>query len=246
MNTPYDDGFYLKQREVSARSAECVVPLILSLAPVRSVVDVGCGVGTWAASFLKRGVDDVVAIDGDYVNRQLLRIPANYFQTYDLRQPIRMDRGFDLAVCLEVAEHLPAARAASFVEDLCGLAPVILFSAAVPGQGGTDHINEQYLSYWTDLFSGHGYVVLDALRPKIWNDQEVDWVYRQNAVLFAHHTNPLISRLQVTSGVDYVHPYLLDTVVGKLTQPTLGYLLRSLPGSVGRSLRSRFRRLFPR
>lgn len=241
-NTPYDDSFYLGQRDLSYRSAGHVVPIVLSLLPVRSVIDVGCGVGTWAAQFLEHGVNDVVGIDGDYVNRTLLKIPASCFVPCDLSRPIRMARTFDLAACLEVAEHLMDSRAESLVDDLTKLAPVVLFSAAIPGQGGTDHVNEQYLSYWVDHFARRDYVLLDVIRPRIWHQDGCDWVYKQNAVLFARKDQPIAGK-QVPSGVDYVHPYHYDFVSEKLRNPTLGYLFKSLPGSVARSFRTRWRRL---
>jgi SAM-dependent methyltransferase len=239
--TPYNDAYYLKQQDVSSRSAGCVAPIVISLLPVNSAIDVGCGVGTWAEQFLKRGVEDVIGIDGEYVNRQLLRIPATCFQAYDLSQPIRLNRRFDLAMCMEVAEHLKESRAEGLVDDLTKLANVILFSAAIPGQGGTDHVNEQYLSYWAALFAAKGYVLLDAIRPRIWNTPECDWTYRQNAVLFVEKENELAAKLKVLSGVDYIHPYHYNEILQKLNKPTLGYLCSSLPGSLKRSLSKRLR-----
>jgi len=114
--TPYGDSFYLKQQDGSSRSAECLVPIVLSLLTIKSVIDVGCGVGTWSEQFLERGVEDVLSIDGEYVNRHLLRIPKSCFLARDLNQPIHMDRRFDLAVCLEVAEHLKESRADGLVD----------------------------------------------------------------------------------------------------------------------------------
>jgi len=242
MSTPYSDAFFVGQRDISSTSAGVIVPIVLSLVPAKSVIDVGCGVGTWSARFLEHGVSDLVAVDGDYVNRALLKIPPACFFAHDLRQPISFQRRFDLAICLEVAEHLPSSRAESLVGDLCRLAPVVFFSAALPGQGGTDHINEQYLSYWVRLFAANGYVLLDAIRGKIWQEHQCDWVYRQNAVLFAERTHPIAGRLQFTTGVDYVHPFLLEWATEKVNRPTVSYLLRSLPASIGRSLSTRWRR----
>jgi SAM-dependent methyltransferase len=244
-STPYTDAFYLAQRDASSRSADCVVPLVLSLVPAKSVIDIGCGVGTWAAKFLECGVDEVLGVDGAYVNRELLKIPPDCFAARDLTKPLRIERRFDLAVCLEVAEHLPPGRAESLVDDLVRLAPVVLFSAAIPGQGGTDHINERFLSYWSDLFSARDHVLLDVIRPAIWNEERCDWPYRQNAVLFAQK-GARVSAATAPSGVDYVHPYLYDTVREKLDRPTLGYLISSLPGSLRRSLRTRWKRLLAR
>jgi SAM-dependent methyltransferase len=215
-----------------------VVPLVLSLIPAKSVIDFGCGVGNWAAKFLECGVTDVLGVDGDYVNRDLLKLSPDHFQARDLSKPFQIDRRFDLAVCLEVAEHLPPGRSVGLVEDLVKLAPVILFSAAIPGQGGTDHVNERYLSYWVNLFSEKDYVLLDVLRTSLWNDERCDWFYAQNVVLFAHKDDS-ISAGRVASGIDYVHPCLNDTLREKLDKPTIGYLLKSFPGSLQRSLRMR-------
>ena len=64
----------------------------------------------------------------------------------DLAQPLQIDRRFDLALSLEVAEHLPPECGSEFVQTLTDLSSVILFSAAIPFQGGTDHLNEQWPS----------------------------------------------------------------------------------------------------
>ena len=111
----YTDHFYLRQRDGSRRSAAAIIPLVLDLVPARSVVDVGCGVGTWLSVFIDRGVADVLGVDGGYVDRALLEIRPERFIAADLRKPLRSGRAFDLAVSLEVAEHLPAECAATFV-----------------------------------------------------------------------------------------------------------------------------------
>jgi SAM-dependent methyltransferase len=238
----YTDAFYVGQSDRSYEAADCVLPLVLSAVPVKSAIDVGCGVGTWASKLLQYGVPDVLGIDGDYVNRDLLRIPLDHFQPWDLAKTVTMDRRFDLAVCLEVAEHLPPARAEGLVEDLVKLAPVVLFSAAIPGQGGTNHINERYLSYWVNLFADRDYVLLDIIRPVLWEDNRCDWWYRQNAVLFVHKENPL-STLRAESAMDYVHPRLFESKLEAAREPTFRYLLKKLPASFLRSLHARWIRL---
>ncbi len=183
--TNYDGAFYERQREGSLRSASHIVPLVLELIPVRSVIDVGCGVGTWLSVFRTHGVTDLLGIDGDHVDRSMLLIDPSLFCAMDLARPECLERGFDLAVCLEVAEHLPAERAEPLVEFLSSLAPAILFSAAIPCQGGVGHINERWPEYWAALFRGAGYVPLDAIRPKVWKNPDVQWWYAQNTLLFA-------------------------------------------------------------
>ena len=104
----------------------------------------------------------------------------------DLNQDIGVSRRFDLAMSVEVAEHLPAARAASFVGTLARLADVVLFSAAVPGQSGTFHINEQWPTYWISLFAENGFNPIDVIRPAVWTDERVGFWYAQNVFLYAN------------------------------------------------------------
>lgn len=184
MKQPYSDRFYRKYQAGSRRSAEETIPILLNSYRPESVVDVGCGVGTWAAEFSLHGVRDIVGIDGDYVDRTLLHIPSERFVAKDLKQPLVMDRTFDLVVSLEVAEHLPSSCAQTFVQSLTSLGSVVLFSAAIPFQGGTQHLNEQWQDYWAILFKEHGFVPIDCIRPAIWNNPNVDLIYAQNTILY--------------------------------------------------------------
>ena len=133
----YDESFFTQQGSGSLQAAGTIVPLVLELVEPRSVIDVGCGLGSWAATFLEQGVADVVGVDGDYVNRERLLIPSERFIPADLTRGIPVDRQFDLAVCLEVAEHLPANCGDQLVDELARLGRAVLFSAAIPHQGGT-------------------------------------------------------------------------------------------------------------
>jgi SAM-dependent methyltransferase len=181
----YTREFYDGIRNGVTRSAEAILPLVLELLPVRSVVDVGCGDGGWLAAFKKLGVEEILGIDGEYIDRDLLQIPKERFQVLDLTKPFSLGRTFDLAVSLEVAEHLPAECARAFVESLTRLAPVVLFSAAIPLQGGNHHVNEQWPDNWAALFREHGYVPVDFIRKRVWQNEAVEWWYAQNMLLFA-------------------------------------------------------------
>jgi SAM-dependent methyltransferase len=161
-----------------------MVPLVLQLHHARSVVDVGCGEGVWLAAFRRHGVGEILGIDGDYIDRGRLQIPECCFQPADLSKPLTVAGVFDLAVSLEVAEHLPPESAAGFVESLTRLAPVVLFSAAIPFQGGTHHVNEQWPDVWAALFQVHEYALVDCIRKRIWRDEAVSASYAQNTLLF--------------------------------------------------------------
>jgi len=181
----YTKSFYEEHRGGALRSAEVIVPLVLALLPARSVVDVGCGEGQWLAAFKKFGVSEVLGLDGDHVDRDLLQIPRDRFRPADLSRPFEVERVFDLAISLEVAEHLPTDCASEFVQCLTRLAPLVLFSAAIPFQGGVHHVNEQWPDKWAELFKGHDYVPVDFLRKRVWKNEAVEWWYAQNMLLFA-------------------------------------------------------------
>jgi SAM-dependent methyltransferase len=180
----YSSEFYENQQEGSRRSANRIVPIVLDLVSPNSVVDVGCGVGTWLAVFAEHGVSEILGIEGGDVERTPLQIPQQWFVLHDLTKPLRLGRQFDLVVCLEVAEHLEQEHAPTLIEGLTGLGPVVLFSAAIPYQGGTNHVNEQWPEYWAGLFAAKGYVAVDCIRDKVWRYDDVEWWYAQNTLLY--------------------------------------------------------------
>jgi SAM-dependent methyltransferase len=171
--------------ERSEQSARVIMPQVLGLCGARSVIDVGCGLGAWAAECRRLGARDVVAVDGDYVARAELVIAPETFLAHDLTTALRMERTFDLALSLEVAHYLPESRAGGFVTDLCELAPLVLFSAAIPHQGGRGHVNEQWPAWWAERFAEHGYTPVDCVRDEVWEDGRVASWYAQNTLLFA-------------------------------------------------------------
>lgn len=181
----YTEKFYQTYADESARAAGRVVPQVIELLAPRSVIDVGCGIGTWLSVFRACGVTEAIGVDGNEVAVEQLRIPAETFVRHDLRAPLPFaGRTFDLAMSLEVAEHLPEETASAFIAGLVALAPVVVFGAAIPHQGGHHHINEQWPTYWAQKFAAHGYATVDWLRPRIWGDERVAYYYAQNTLLF--------------------------------------------------------------
>lgn len=182
--TGYNQTFFDETQMTSIRSSKEIVPVILDLLNVESVIDIGCGTGSWLSSFNNCGVEDITGVDNASVNNAQLQIPRECVIKHDLTEPFYLDRQYDLVTCLEVAEHLPEKCAPQIVENLCRLGPVVLFSAAIPHQGGTGHINEQWPEYWARLFKKEGYVPVDALRQNLWNNHEVAYWYAQNLIFY--------------------------------------------------------------
>lgn len=201
----YDDNFYATSRDGMIRSAEALVPILIEEAdiePYSTLIDVGCGEGWWAKTFADHNFD-VIGVDGGWHGEHQL---GERFRPQDLNTSLAGHGHFDVAVCLEVAEHLPARRAESFIAELCGLAPLIVFSAAIPGQGGTGHINEQWPDYWAKLFQANGFSVDGDIRYRIWNDDRIENWYRQN--LLVAWSSPRASAMPLP--LRLVHPVLYD------------------------------------
>ena len=241
--TPYNEGFFEHISDGSRRSAQATVPLVLALISCGSVVDVGCGTGAWLRVFKEHGVKSVLGLDGDYVNRSQLQISPEEFRSADLTSPPVLDRQFDLAISLEVAEHLPLEAGARFVEYLTSLAPLVMFSAAIPGQGGTHHLNEQWPEYWAELFQKRGFATLDCLRDKLWHNENVERWYAQNLLLFVRQdylaARPELQALAARTELGrlaLVHPRTLAAARRELLE--LEYKARPENTSVSNALRA--------
>ena len=240
----YSPVFYSGLARGSARSARSVVPLLVGLLNPASVVDVGCGTGIWLAEFGRCGVTDGLGVDGSYVRRDQLVVDSTRFVAHELKRALRLERTFDLAISLEVAEHLPPERADSFVGDLTRLSSVVVFSAAVPFQGGTHHLNEQWPEYWAEKFARRRYAAVDWLRPKIWKDPTVEPWYRQNTILYvqqeALRSRPDLTGLaaHVADGrtLSRVHPEMYEMAARHGTELSLRALIKALPGSLARAV----------
>ncbi len=181
----YDEGFFSYTSRISDRSSEIAVPILSGLLPeISSVVDFGAAECVWISKWKKVGIEDIIGIDGNYVDQQKLWISPDKFHSADLNKPIDLKRRFDFAYSLEVAEHLKPEASAVFVESLVRHSDIVLFSAAPPGQGGESHINEKPMEFWRDLFVKNGYAAYDCIRPKLIKETDISYWYRYNALLY--------------------------------------------------------------
>jgi hypothetical protein len=238
--------FFAHLREGSAGSARALVPIVLDIHPSSTMIDVGCGIGGWVKAFADHGVS-AAGIDGDYVDRAQLLIPPDRFIAHDLNRVLDVDDlgrrygdaqsgRFDLAISLEVAEHLTPQRSDSLVRDLCGLADVVLFAAAIPFQGGAGHINKRWQSWWAQKFSENGHDPFDVLRRDIWGRRDIAWWYKQNTLSYVKRNSTAHAHFSgrfaqpATTMFDLVHPELL-----------LGKAARLKHGNIVQKLLNRFR-----
>jgi len=212
-------SFEYSRKVYNTKAAKEVIPFIYEIIKPGSVIDVGCGIGTWLKVFHEDyGIDDILGLDAPYLKKEQFLIDYQYFKETDLSIPFSLNRNYDLLLCLEVAEHLPKSAAESFISSLCAHSDTILFSAAIPGQSGEGHINEQWPDYWNKLFNNLGYLRYDLVRPYIWFNEEVDVWYRQNIFLFSK--KKCFSKVNSPYIATYVHPEFWEIKTKLLTDKT--------------------------
>ncbi|MDR1455123.1 MAG: class I SAM-dependent methyltransferase [Tannerella sp.] len=186
----YDTRFYRDNRaDRKIESVNIVLSEAMKVLPeIRSAIDFGCGVGTWLAGLQSCGVKEIRGLDGAWVKKELLVIPEECFTETDFDGEIQLDRKYDLAVSIEVAEHIWAKSAKNFIRTLTSASDMVLFSAAIPFQGGDNHVNEQWPAYWNSLFNENGFIAVDCLRRRLWNRMDVLEFHRQNIMLFVRES----------------------------------------------------------
>lgn len=183
----YNKDFFQDINNMANEAAKSIVPIIYSSFNPKSVVDIGCGTGYWLKYFKELGVKNVLGIDGEYIPKDMLEISINEFYAHDLKEEISLNKKYDLAISIEVAEHLNKRHATTFVKSLTNLSDLIIFSAAIPKQGGTHHVNERWPKYWQNIFKKFDYEAFDAIRPQLlWRD-DINEIYKQNIFIFVNN-----------------------------------------------------------
>ena len=150
----------------------------------------------------------------------MLYIDNKEFKKYDLNKRIHLNKKYDIAQCLEAAEHIEKENAETIVCNLVNASDIVLFSAAIPYQRGAHHVNEQWPKYWIDLFEKNNYAVIDCIREKIWNDPRVRGFYAQNIFLFCKRSTenePLLRLCQNNRQAMFniVHPAVWEELNNK-------------------------------
>lgn len=242
----YSQQFYADQVPDSIRSAEVVLAILFGKYKPSSMLDVGCGRGTWLSVAEKMGVSVVHGIDGPWVQREQILSRGIVFNSTNMENELPITRKYDLAMSVEVAEHLTEVRASSIVGALCKAADLVMFGAAVKGQGGENHVNEQRQSYWADLFRANGYVPSDPIRAACWNDGRVAPWYKQNTLVYVNSQRSDLLEIFTPSDsnsiLDIIHPEMFEKRVATYRASMDRPSLRLCLGIIMSYVRSRFRR----
>ena len=235
----YSPDFFAKRHALAKVSASLILESFCQVFRPTSVLDLGCATGIWLAEAKRKGVGKVLGIDGPWVPMELLEIGESEFMMHDLGEsdPQEISR-FDAAFCIEVAEHLAPESGDRVVAFMAAHTDVVLFSAAIPGQGGTGHINEQPQSYWFEKFDINGFDCFDLIRPGLWDDSEVNVIYKQNMVVYVRRKTEMYDRLlaskpverPIVTGFDLnrVHPELFVLRANALPRCSFGSMVKRL------------------
>ena len=205
----YNREDYNWWKNPAVNSAKQIVPFILECLSIKSVVDFGCAQGGWLSVFHELGIDNIKGLDGKWVNTEDLLVPLESFHCVDLEkyQHLPTDK-YDLCICLEVAEHLDSKYSDALVANLTNASDNILFSAAVPEQGGQHHVNEHPPSFWQKKFENKGFKQFDFLRDRYWKNDGVAWWYKQNILFYSKvNLSPKLKNLSNDfHGNHVIHP----------------------------------------
>lgn len=211
----FDAFFYDRWSEDAEKSSLIMLNLLKNYSNFESVVDVGAGTGAWLKSAYRLGATQLLGIEGVWV-KNLPRYRYAEYLFADLNSGINLTKKYDLAICVEVAEHLNHDRGKSLVDDICKLSKIVIFGAALPRQLGDGHINCRNQEYWITLFKFNGFKCYDLFRTKLWHNGEVLSWYRQNTFLYvSEETSTAFDEVPAPSLLNIYQPSLLYSPVHK-------------------------------
>jgi hypothetical protein len=183
-NVKYSHDFYSDMKKASADSYSFLATWIFNYCSPKSAIDWGAGTGELLMALQISHNVRVRALEGHWIKELPTSLPKIYYEFRDLRFPFKLEEKFDVAICLEVAEHLEDEYAQTLIDGICNSSDLIFFSAAIPYQGGTSHVNEQWPIYWAEKFHQAGFVLAHDPREELWDNPEVAAYYKQNLLIF--------------------------------------------------------------
>lgn len=222
MNIEYDHS----KASHTLSDPSAMLPSVFGKELPRSLLDVGCGTGTWLKVAQQLGITDVFGVDGVAIPAGQLLISSSLFRNQDLTIPLSLGRKFDAAICFEVAEHLPEQNASTLINSLVSHSDLIIFSAGAPGQDGQNHVNCQWPEYWQKKFNESNFECSDAIRWRVWADKRIHPWYRQN-VFIARRNPELAGREPRIPRV--IHPECFETMT---SGPISDYIKRVEKGGL--------------
>jgi SAM-dependent methyltransferase len=182
----YTDSYFSAEEAMTLSSAAAVVDCLLEELAPSSVADVGCGTAVYLAELERRGIE-VLGYEWSEAALRRARVDPAKLRRQDLTQELVPEATYDLVICFEVAEHLPSAFSNRLAANVVSLGSTVAFSAAQPGQGGRDHVNEQPPAFWIATFEALGFHYreerTERLRAAL-RERDAAWWLPSNLLIF--------------------------------------------------------------
>ena len=184
----YSTDFYQSVTSRAVIASEVALGTILKNFVAQSVIDIGAGDGVWTSTALSIGNPTrltVVDLPGSTfkllqkVDKSIKKITLNFENDM-----LKNGEPYDLGICVEVIEHISTGRALLLLDWISVNCCTVMFSGAIPGQGGTHHINEQNQSYWLNVMMARGFIPIDNIRPQLYRNGKIPQYYRNNIFFF--------------------------------------------------------------
>jgi len=191
----------------SLMSANIILKYLFSFYKPNSIIDIGCGSGEWLTVAKSYGIKYLVGSDiNNAYQESLVKQNIQFVQLDFSKSYMNFEGKFGMCFCLYVIEYLPQARTSIFIKTLCNASDIIVFSTAYKMENN----HAKPLSYWAKLFSEQGFECFDIIRPYIWDNEQLDWSYRQGILVFINKTSPILNnsnlkRIQKPV-IDIIHP----------------------------------------
>jgi len=225
---------------LSYGAASKICPKLTEIIGVpQSVIDLGGGAGSWCQAFKQIGSSRVCCIDHPSVlTSGRLLIDETEFIPADISKELPPIKPCDLAISTEFCEHIAKSRSEILVDFLTKSSKIVLFSAAIPRQGGIGHINEQRPNFWQALFLERGYQRIDAIRPLILSDSTIPAYLRQNLYLYVE--SKMVEKIPEKFRQSFI-PDEFEIVETRLLERPLGLseVIREIPLALSRAVKNR-------
>ncbi len=189
-NKKYNDKYYERHFAQYRKWENKIGEYLYEELKPNSVLDLGCGVGSYLEGFLNAGCKNLLGIELSFsdVEKYIVEDIRSHIIEGDVTTSLNLNRKFDCVISFEVGEHIAPYGTEKFIDNLilCSDRYIIL-TAAPPGQRGTGHINLRSKDFWIESIVSKGFLYREDLVEKYrvkWKEFNVEKYILNNLMVF--------------------------------------------------------------